>query len=100
MSEDELNIKYIREKTGLVKNDELIPIILEMINECLEQSRFDKSMLEKENQQLKKQLELSEKARKEGIELLKLLHYNFPDYDSIHYKIQDIEKKLDIDKGE
>ena len=60
MTEEQLNIKYIKEKTGLLENDELISIILEMINDCyrkgLEQSRFDKNMLERENQELKKQL--------------------------------------------
>lgn len=67
MNEEDLNIKYIREKTGLVENDELIPIILEMIQESYKvglcQAEYDNTMdLIEENQQLKEQLELSEKA--------------------------------------
>ena len=62
MSEEDLNIKYIREKTGLVENDELIPIILEMIQESYKaglcQAEYDNTMgLVEENQQLKEQLE-------------------------------------------
>ncbi len=62
MSEKDLNIKYIQDKTGLVDNDELIPIILEMIQESYKaglcQSEFDNTMgLIEENQELKKQLE-------------------------------------------
>lgn len=58
MSEEELNINYIREKTGLVENDELIPIILEMIKDSykagLNQSEYDNTMgLIEENQELK-----------------------------------------------
>lgn len=48
MSESELNMKYIQEKTGLVENDELIPIILDMLNEAyidgLIQGKFDINM--------------------------------------------------------
>lgn len=62
MSEEELNINYIREKTGLVENDELIPIILEIIKDSYKaglcQLEFDNTMgLIEENQSLKKQLE-------------------------------------------
>ncbi len=57
MSEEKLNEKYICEKTLLDENDELVPIIRKMLSEAyingLEQSRFDKRMLEQENQQLK-----------------------------------------------
>ena len=72
MNEKDLNIKYIREKTGLVENDELIPIILEMIQESYKaglcQAEYDNTMdLIEEKQQLKEQLERSEKARKEAI---------------------------------
>ena len=58
----------------------------------------------KENQQLKEQLELSEKARKEAIEFIKdyeknqnLLKWNEEDYIDV---INEIKKYLDIDKGE
>ena len=33
MTETELNIKHIQERTGLAEDDELIPIILSMIEE-------------------------------------------------------------------
>lgn len=81
MNEKDLNIKYIREKTGLVENDELIPIILEMIQESYKaglcQAEYDNTMgLIEENQQLKEQLELSEKARKEAIEYINKTEYS------------------------
>ena len=57
-----------------------------------------------ENQQLKEQLEASEKARKEAIEFIKeyeknqnLLKWNEEDYIDV---INEIKKYLDIDKGE
>lgn len=57
MISEELNIKYIREKTGLVKDDELIPIILEMIKESYKaglcQAEHDNTMdLIEEKQEL------------------------------------------------
>lgn len=62
MISEELNIKYIREKTGLVKDDELIPIILEMIKDSYKaglcQAEHDNTMdLIEENKQLKEQNE-------------------------------------------
>lgn len=68
MNEEDLNIEYIKDKTGLVDNDELIPIILEMIQESYKtglcQSEFDNTMevieenkqLQQENKELKEQL--------------------------------------------
>ena len=60
-------------------------------------------MLLKENQQLKEQLEISEKARKEAIELIN----NINDWEvcskyDCMYKddILDVLRMLDIDKGE
>ena len=57
-----------------------------------------------ENQQLKEQLETSERARKEAIEFIKeyeknqnLLKWNEEDYIDV---INEIKKYLDIDKGE
>ena len=48
MSEEQLNIEYIREKTGLVENDELIPIILKMIKDSYKaglcQAEYDNTM--------------------------------------------------------
>lgn len=62
MNEKDLNIKYIQDNTGLVDNDELIPIILEMMEESYKaglcQSEIDNTMgLIEENEKLKKQLE-------------------------------------------
>lgn len=59
--------------------------------------------LRKENQQLKEQLEASEKARKEAIEHIKELYDNTDD--TTCYDIDKVEKErllqiLDIDKGE
>lgn len=105
MNEKDLNIKYIREKTGLVENDELIPIILEMIQESYKaglcQAEYDNTMgLVEENQQLKEQLERSEKARKEGIDYIRTELLCF-DNESIEYiEGSKIFKLLDIDKGE
>lgn len=59
--------------------------------------------VQQKNQQLKKQLELSEKARKEGIEYIKELYDNTDD--TTCYDIDKVEKErllqiLDIDKGD
>lgn len=72
MTEEQLNIKYIKEKTGLLENDELISIILEMINDCyrkgLEQSRFDKIMLQQEIEKLNNELEIGKEQYNDLIE--------------------------------
>lgn len=48
MSEEELNIKYICNKTLLDEKDELVPIILKMLSEAyikgLRQGKFDNEM--------------------------------------------------------
>lgn len=57
----------------------------------------------KENQQLKEQLELSEKARKEAIELInKVINMRKNGYSYEQYKkhLDEALKELDIDKGE
>lgn len=118
MNEKDLNIKYIREKTGLVENDELIPIILEMIQESYKaglcQAEYDNTMgLIEENQQLKEKLESSEKARKEAIKLLSIAYGISVDYDGFNdvaglkAVIDDMARAikkakivLDTDKGE
>ena len=41
--------------------------------------------LQKENARLKDK-------NKKALELLQILHYNFPDYDDMHKKIEDIEE--------
>lgn len=58
MNKEELNIKYICDKTLLDKNDELVPIILEMIKDSyksgLNQAEYDNTMdLINENKELK-----------------------------------------------
>lgn len=66
MSEKELNEQYIRNKIGGICQDcmwldKIVPIIREMLSEAyidgLEQSRFDKKMLEIENDKLKEQVQ-------------------------------------------
>lgn len=106
MNEKDLNIKYIREKTGLVENDELIPIILEMIQESYKaglcQAEYDNTMgLIEENQQLKEQLEASEKARKEAIKYVKKTSgYDNP-YNDTFLNTYAVDNLLEIlDKGE
>ena len=61
-NDDDLNIEYICNKTLLDKNDELVPIILDIINESYKaglcQAEFDNAMeLIEENNELKKRLE-------------------------------------------
>ena len=64
MSEEELNEQYIRNKIGGICQDcmwldKTIPMIREMLSKAyidgLEQSRFDKKMLEIENKRLKEE---------------------------------------------
>ena len=108
MKEKDLNIKYICDKTSLSENDELIPIILDMIQESYKaglcQAEYDNTMeLMEENQELKKQLEeinytiipncdikpLIDKFRTQQKEFIKYLEDEFT-------KIQnDIEKEID-----
>ena len=62
MSEKDLNIEYICEKTLLNKDDELVPIILSLIQESYKaglcQTEFDNTMnLIEENQELKEKLD-------------------------------------------
>lgn len=70
---------------------------------CDEKAKDKIKCLEQENQQLKEQLELSEKARKEAIELIN----NINDWEicskyDCMYKddVLDVLRMLDIDKGE
>lgn len=61
MSEKDINIEYICNKTLLDKDDELVPIILEMIQDSyragLSQSEYDNTMgLIEHNQMLKDQI--------------------------------------------
>lgn len=66
MTEEQLNKEWLRkELKGFSYSNELLDKILELLSNQyingLEQSRFDKRMLEYENQELKKQLEELEK---------------------------------------
>lgn len=61
MNEKDLNVEYICEKTLLNKDDELVPIILDLVQKSyragLCQAEFDNTMnLIEENQELKSQL--------------------------------------------
>lgn len=74
-NENDLNIEYICNKTLLDKNDELVPIILDIIKESYKaglcQAEFDNTMeLIEENNELKKRLEESKNLKN------KLLVYN------------------------
>ena len=75
MNEKDLNIAYICEKTLLDKDDELVPIILDLIQESYKaglcQTEFDNTMnFIEENQELKEQL-------KDKIEDYKRMKDNF-----------------------
>lgn len=110
MNEEDLNIKYIREKTGLVENDELIPIILEMVQESYKaglcQAEYDNTMnLIEENQQLKEKLQQKEDIiNKAKVDLEK--HLSAKSYGNHKYELfdreylEDLLEILDIDKGE
>lgn len=109
MNEEDLNIKYIREKTGLVENDELIPIILEMVQESYKaglcQAEYDNTMnLIEENQQLKEKLQQKEDIiNKAKVDLEK--HLNAKSYGNHKYELFDrkyLEEVLEIlnNKGE
>lgn len=78
MSEKNLNIEYICEKTLLNKDDELVPIILSLIQESYKaglcQTEFDNTMnLIEENQELKKQLEVGNEQYNDLVEEKEIL---------------------------
>lgn len=78
MSEKDLNIEYICEKTLLNKDDELVPIILSLIQESYKaglcQTEFDNTMnLIEENQELKKQLEVGNEQYNDLVEEKEIL---------------------------
>ncbi len=90
MTEEDLNIKYIREKTGLAENDELIPIILEMIQESYKaglcQAEYDNTMgLVEENQQLKEQQKEFIDYLDKEIEKCKYFEGKYADGDDMSY---------------
>lgn len=75
MSEKDINIEYICKKTLLDKDDELVPIILDMIQESyragLSQSEIDNTMgLIEHNQMLKDQIRKQQLMIDKAITLL------------------------------
>lgn len=75
MSEKDINIEYICNKTLLDKDDELVPIILEMIQESyragLSQSEIDNTMgLIEHNQMLKDQIRKQQEVIDKVIEYI------------------------------
>lgn len=99
MSEKDLNIEYICEKTLLNKDDELVPIILSLIQESYKaglcQTEFDNTMnLIEENQELKKQLE--NKYEKVGTLTSELL---YEENTKLIKENQDLKKQLEQYKG-
>lgn len=71
-----------------------------LINTCQQEIR----RLQEENKQLKEKLEISEKARKEALEVIRLKEYVIDlstfGYDFNDYEIFKLKRILDIDKGE
>ena len=63
MSEEEINIKYIRHRLGvdMLLAKEILKLCSERYIEGIEQGKFDRLMLEQENQELKEQLENASK---------------------------------------
>ena len=85
MNENDLNIEYICEKTLLNKDDELVPIILDLIQDSYKaglcQAEFDNTMnLIEENEELKEEkqewinlLAMFKNQQKEFIEWLEAM---------------------------
>lgn len=108
MSEKDINIEYICNKTLLDKDDELVPIILEMIQESyragLSQSEIDNTMgLIEHNQMLKDQIRKQKEVIDKGAEYIeKHIKYECDDaYNGMQfysYHLYDFNKQelLDI----
>ena len=93
MSEEKLNEQYIIDHIqGICQDciylDKIVPIIREMLSEAyingLEQSRFDKQMLELENQEYKEVLN----------KISDIINYEYNFYDDITNMKNDIENIL------
>lgn len=89
MNENDLNIEYICKKTLLNKDDELVPIILDLIQDSYKaglcQAEFDNTMnLIEENEELKKQLKEWENHLKCSKEMLDIQgqkgNYDYDEY--------------------
>ena len=95
-------------KIGIYTENEIFKYMTEQEGGILGRSMYDAVFnkihnLITENQQLKEQLEASERARKEAIELIKELYDNTDDttcYDIDKDEKEILLKILDIDKGE
>ena len=117
MTEEQLNKEWLRkELKGFSYSNELLDKILELLSNQyingLEQSRFDKRMLEYENQELKKQLQELEKENLNLREYImtnkmaipheeikdKSLYdlYTIPSYSDLSKENQELKKQLKI----
>lgn len=95
MNEKDLNIEYICKKTLLNKGDELVPIILDLIQESYKaglcQAEFDNTMnLIEETQELKKQLENCYCNRTDCVGRIK----DSKVYDSLEQKMETQQKEF------
>lgn len=112
MNENDLNIEYICEKTLLNKDDELVPIILDLIQESYKaglcQAEFDNTMnLIEENEELKQKYENAvadyETTMAEKEQLKKQLKDKTEDYkrmkDNFDSKV-DVLTKIDTQRKE
>lgn len=84
MKEEKLNEQYIRDNIqGICQDciylDKIVPIIREMLSKAyidgLEQSRFDKRMLEFENEKLKQEINKISKKELKVYSMLKSIEY-------------------------
>lgn len=97
MSEKDLNIEYICEKTLLNKDDELVPIILDLMQESyragLCQAEYDNTMnLIEENQALKEKF----KATNKGLQKVVLKRKKWKHrYQLARCEIKELKEKLD-----
>ncbi len=98
MNEKDLNIEYICEKTLLAKDDELVPIILDLIKDSYKsglcQAEFDNTMnLIEENQELKKRLDETTLILKSCVlELMDIAKLNY--YWIVSNKIEKAKDKI------
>lgn len=79
MSEEKLNIQYICDKTLLSKDDELVPIILEMIKDSyksgLNQAEYDNNMdLINENEKLNHYKLLYQKVKERNTKAIEYIN--------------------------
>lgn len=90
MNEKDLNIEYICEKTLLNKDDELVPIILNLIQDSYKaglcQAEFDNTMnLIEENEELKQKYLNKVKLERQQKEFINFLEDNYKQTQDIWY---------------